>query len=70
MENGAIDVDENDGDEGDDEELELPVVGVDKGESRGEAEQHDDQDQADQQPRLSPEPVTVFKLQDAFTLLY
>ena len=56
MKDSSIDVDEDDWGQGDGQELELPVVGVDDGQCWGEAEQHDDEDQADQQPGLSPEP--------------
>jgi hypothetical protein len=58
LKDSSVDVDENDGDEGDDEELELPVVRVDEGHRRGESEQHDDQDQTDKKSRLGLEPVT------------
>ena len=58
MKDSSVDIDENDGDEGDDEELELPVVRVDEGHCRGESEQHDDQDQTDKKSRLGLEPVT------------
>ena len=61
LKDSSIDVDENDWGQGDGQELELPVVRVDEGQSGGEAEQHDDEDQADQQPGLGPEPLTTKK---------
>ena len=40
LEDGTVDVDENNGHKGDDEELVLPVVRVDEGQRRRESELH------------------------------
>lgn len=42
LEDGSVDVNEHNGDEGDDEKLVLPVVGVDEGQRRRESELHFD----------------------------
>ena len=48
MKDCSVDVDEDDRDKGDDQELELPVIGVDERKGRRDAEQGDDQNEANE----------------------
>ena len=58
LEDGGVDVDQDDGPERQPEELVLPVVGVNLHHDAGEGEQEDDEDEADNQSRLSLELVS------------
>ena len=53
-----VDVDEDNGSDGDVEESYLPVIRVDQTQGRGYGEQYDDKDKADQKPWLCVESVS------------